>query len=104
MTRIQVACYSLMASAFVLAGLLVVNLDLGGAPAQAEMVIARENFTLMTARTRENEESLFVLDNSTGRLLIYSLNAPRRQLQLVANANVGEIFTRGEAAGGDRRR
>lgn len=105
MTRIQLACYCLLGSAFVLAGLLLTRLDLNfGNQAQAEMVIARENFTIMTAASRDGEESLYVLDNTTGRLMIYTLNVPRKQFVLAANEDIGRVFARaaGEAGGRGR--
>lgn len=105
MDRIRLACYGLIASAFVLAGLLFVSLDGRlNSTAEADMVIARENFTLMTALTRDGEESLFVLDNTTGKLLIYTLNLGRKQLELGANVNLVDVFNRGAggAGGGGR--
>lgn len=94
----KLACYGLIASAFVLAGLALANLDgRFESEAQADMVIARDNFTLMTAPTRPGEEALFVLDNSSGRLLVYQLNVPRKQIDRVAGVDIGEIFARGGA-------
>jgi len=81
MNRIQLACCSLTASAFLLAGMLIMQLD--QPRAQGAMVINRENFSLMTTQTRPNEEALFVLDNSTGSLLIYRMNINEDQLQLL---------------------
>lgn len=93
MNRIQTACYCLIASAFILAGLLVAQLgDRAANPAQASMVIARDNFTLMTAKSRKGEESLFVLDNTAGRLMIYRLNLGKKRLELAANADLNNIF------------
>lgn len=104
MTRIQLACYCLIASAFLLGGLLVVQLgDVTAQRADAEMVIARDNFTLLTASTRDDEEALFLLDNVTGRLLIYRLNLPQNQLELAGGADVTQLF-RGGATGGGRGR
>lgn len=102
MTRIEVACYSLIASAFVLAAVLMMTLEPRlNSVAQADMVIARDNFTLMTAQTRSGEESLFVLDNSNDRLLVYNLNAGRKTLELVTNMALNDIFSN---AGGGRGR
>ena len=107
MTRIETACYALLAAAFVLAGILVVQLNARfTAEAQASLVIARDNFTLMTARTRQNEEALFVLDNSNGRLLIYRLNLAgrRKQLERVGAFHVEALFKKGSAGGAGRGR
>lgn len=91
MQPIQIACYSLVASAFLLAGLLVFSL--GGQlenEANANLVISRDTFTLMTAQTRQGEEALFVLDNKSARLLIYRLEMRGRggRLNLVKNVDL----------------
>ena len=98
MTRIEVACYALLASAFVLAATLLVSLDARWeAEARASLVIARDNFTLLTAKTREVEEALFVLDNANQRLLIYRLDLGRKQLQLARASDVTQLFQQGGA-------
>ncbi len=96
MTRIQLACYTLIASAVVLAGLLIMQLGRHstGSEAQAAMVIARDNFAMLTTQTRSGEEALFVLDNQTGRLLIYRLDVQKKNLRLVANEDLPRIFSR----------
>ncbi|MEX0653588.1 MAG: hypothetical protein WDZ31_06385 [Phycisphaeraceae bacterium] len=104
MNRIQLACFSLVASAFLLAGLLVVQLgdrhDAGlSSAAYGGQVIARENFTLLTATTREDEEALFVLENSSGRLVIYRLDPARNELQLAGGADMNRVF--GQRGGGN---
>jgi hypothetical protein len=98
MNRIQLACYSLLASAFILGGLLLVNLGPRmTSRADAAMVIARDNFTLMTAMTRSQEEALFVLDNLGNRLLVYRLDLGRNRLELAGAADLAQIFAVGAA-------
>lgn len=97
MTRIQLACFSLVASAFILAGLLFVQLgeryDAGLTnPAYGGQVIARDQFTLLTARSRDDEEALFVLENSSATLLIYRLDTANNQLELSITQNMNEVF------------
>lgn len=85
MKRIELACCALLASAFVLGGLLLVQLDRHGgfaSRADADMVITRGNLTIMTARTKSNEEALFILENVSERLLIFTLDLPKKRLQL----------------------
>lgn len=98
MNRIQTACYCLMASALVLAGLLLVELGQRVEPnaAEAEMVIARENFTLMTADVRSGEEALFVLDNGTGTLLVYRLDVARGAMVPADGLRLEQIFNAGD--------
>jgi len=109
MSRIQLACVSLIASAFVLAGLLVVQMGSRlSNPAHAELVITRDDFTLMTAQTRRDEEALFVLDNVSGQLLVYRTSLPpRSRLELVGIQSMPQLFGRsgggrGDASGGQR--
>lgn len=94
MTKIQTACYCLLASAFVLTGVLIVQVDKTSAPktAQADQVIAQSQFSLMTASTRGEEESLFILDNRQGTLVVYKPNIPRAQLEVVAVVSMQELF------------
>lgn len=99
MTRTETACYGLIASAFVLAGMLLIQLSSMPNTAEASLVIARDNFTLLTAKTRSNEESLFIINNLTDRLLIYKLNLARNRIELAGGANLAEIFRQD---GGDR--
>ena len=67
--------------------------------AEASLVITRDNFTLLTAKTRSNEESLFIINNATNRLLIYKLDLPRNRIELASGANLSDLFTQG--GGGD---
>ena len=97
MTRHHLACYALTASAALLAGVLLVQLVQQGAVgsrAEASMVIAEPSFTVMTARTRANEDSLFALDNRQGTLMVYTLGA-RGELQIATVVDIDAIF--GEA-------
>ncbi len=101
MTRIETACYCLLASAFTLAGILLVQLQPHlGSSAEAEMVITEQNFTLMTAFTRRDEEALFLLDDRTERLVIYTHDAARKQLQVAGVVDVARLF-RGGGGGAD---
>lgn len=104
MTRIQTACYALLASAFVLAGMLLVQLPSMSNTAEASLVISRNNFTLLTAKTRSNEESLFVINNATDRLLIYTLDLGRKRIELSGTANLADLFSAGRGGGNDNGR
>ncbi len=97
MNRIQTACYCLIASAVVLSGLLVVQLSHRVEPNEVEaaLVIARENFTLLTAEVRSGEEALFILDNTTGTMLVYRLEISRGSLQPAGGIRLSEIFDAG---------
>ncbi len=94
MNRIHTACCCLIASAVVLSGLLIIELTQRAQPnaAEASLVIARDNFTLLTAKVRANEEALFVLDNNTGTLLVYRLNVGKSDLEPAGGLRLDEIF------------
>ena len=94
MTRLHAACLCLVASSLLLSGLLIVQVAQRTEPNEAEaaLVIARDNFTLLTAPTRDQEEALFVLDNSSGMLLVYRLEIGREQMVLSDRLDIGELF------------
>ncbi len=110
MTRVETACYCLIASAFVLAGILLFSL---GSQSQnnayGELLIARDNFSLMTTITGNGDEALFVLDNASGRLYVYSLDVARKRLDLAGvPQDLRRVFAQvpgsagGTGAGGGR--
>ncbi|MEZ6193089.1 MAG: hypothetical protein R3C45_17595 [Phycisphaerales bacterium] len=103
MNRIETACFGLIASAFILAGLLIVQLASTPNTAEASLVITRDNFTLLTARTKNGEESLFIINNVTSRLLIYSLDLPGKSMELVGGADLKNLFVGGSSGGDDGR-
>ncbi|MCE9589624.1 MAG: hypothetical protein K8S99_03775 [Planctomycetes bacterium] len=103
MNRIQLACYGLTASAFVLAGLL-----LSAIPGRFEetanavpMVVNRDNITAMTARARVNEDALFLIENNSQKLVIYTLNLTKRRLELAAKIDLNQMFGAPRSGGGE---
>ncbi len=96
MSRIQLACCCLIASAFALTGLLITSWPMSVTPqAQAGVVLNKETLTLLTAQTRRDEEALFILDNLNEKLLIYRLNLAKRQLELAGAADLPKLFSEG---------
>jgi hypothetical protein len=77
MDRTKLACFSLLASAFVLAALLIVRLPAILPAAQATMVDDQDRFTVMTVQTRATQESLFVIDQVNEKLLVYDLDTTK---------------------------
>jgi len=96
MKQTSLACYALLASAFILAGLLVFSIsDQLESEAEARMVISE----------RENEEALWVLDNRAAIILIYRMElrgADKGRLELAAAVNLrgDNLFGGGGAAAG----
>ena len=91
MNRIQLACCFLLCTAFVLAGLLMTRL--GSNTAYAEQVMSQGTIVLLTARTQSNEESLFVIDNTTARLLILKADANRDRMELMRMIDLDDLFS-----------
>lgn len=101
MNRIQTACYMLMASAFVMTGLLLVQVGSRLTPeAHAEMVIRGGGITIMTGRTRTGEESLFMLDDVSQQLLVYTADPSRKRMNRDAVLDLTKEFR--TATGGSR--
>lgn len=103
MNRTQTACFMLMASAFVLTGVLLVQVGNRLTPeAHAEMVLKAGGISMMTAITREGEESLFLLDDASQRLLVYTSDPARKRLERQAVLDLGNAFrTRVDSRSGD---
>ena len=89
MNRTRLACYSLLASAFVLASILLVRLDTHlTSSAFAGQSVTSGDFTVMTARTKNDDEALFVLDNINARLLIIKTDVNRKRIRVVEIVNL----------------
>ena len=97
MTRLQFMHFALIVSAFVLSAVLIGRL---APPAQADQVLSREHLTVVTARTSTQDESIFVIDNISGRLIIYRPRIDRKKLEVVAGYRLSDIFKNAGAKGG----
>lgn len=100
-TSTKTACFALLASAFLLAGILIIRIDQKAADNAAHaagQVITQPAFTMMTARTRGGdgdvgEESLFILDNNSGVLIVYKpVLGSRKQLERVLARDMKSLF------------
>lgn len=97
MTRKTLACYALIASAFVLGGMLTLKVaEKIESPAQAEMVVNKDFFTVLTTEGIGGEDFLYTLDSKNERLLCYATDA-RGRIELYAALDVGEWMKRGLA-------
>ena len=96
MNNTKLACVALLASAFVLTGFLLVQIDRNTTAneARADQVISQPQFSLMTARTSNANESLFVLDNTRGVMLVYKPNFGRKDLEPVTVVEMKDLFGR----------
>lgn len=95
MDRTQTACYFLIASAFVLAGLLVHALAHRLPSVQAEMLATRENYTALTVPYM-SDDLLYIVDHAADRLLVYRLEVSggRGRLELLASEALTPLFER----------
>lgn len=94
MNRTNLACFALLASAFVLAAILFVQMQSHSilSEAQASMVVNDAPVSAMTLKSRNGEDVLCVLENTSQRLLIYRTDLARNQLRLVQNVDLSQIF------------
>jgi hypothetical protein len=91
MNRTHLAICFLTASAFVLSGLLIVRLDTN--TARGELVSNHDSLTFLTARTKKDEEPLFVLDNINARLLILRTNYNRKRIVRAISLDLRKEFS-----------
>jgi hypothetical protein len=95
MTRIQMACSCLLASAFVLGALVLVQ---GSryveSQAHAAMVVNKDPLTLLSARATPDQEVVYVLDSKQERLLVYQVDPNRKTIELLPNGvlDMGKAF------------
>lgn len=95
MTRTQMACYSLIASAFVLGALVLVQAGRHvETRAEAAMVINKDQLTLLSSKATTSSEVVYVLDSKQERLLVYALEPNRKQIELMPNGvlDLGKTF------------
>jgi hypothetical protein len=92
MTRTQLTGYALLAAAFVQGAVLLACLQDRLPQAHAELVVTRDNISMMTSQTRTTEESLFILDQSSGRLLVYNCDLGQKRIDLAGAADLGALF------------
>lgn len=92
MDRTNFACCILLASAFVLSGMLLMQTQ---PTAKAEMVVNKDTVTLMTAKTRPDAESLFVIDSLNEKMLIYNTDLGKKRILLAQTVNLKTLFGKG---------
>jgi hypothetical protein len=110
MDRTKFACLCLLASAFVLAGLLIARLPHVIPVANAALLDDNDKsgFTLFTLPARSNAETLFVLDQPDERLLIYEIDPtvrpPNGAFNLRQQVDLTKFFTGSGTNPGGRQR
>ncbi|MHC4995808.1 MAG: hypothetical protein ACYTGQ_12220 [Planctomycetota bacterium] len=103
MNRTQLATYSLIASAFVLAGLIIFQASRQAEnEAQAAMVFNGEVVTMLTALFDSDNEIVYTLDNRQNILTAHALDPNRGgSIILLGRIDIGEAFSKlaGDAGG-----
>jgi len=61
-------------------------------PAQALMTIKDRDFAAVTARTQQSGDALYVLDNRSGRVAVFSYDPSTRSLQPRAFGDMSGLF------------
>jgi hypothetical protein len=95
MSRIQMACYGLIASAFVLTALIVTRVSvMADNKAYADLVVHKDIVTMLTTSYTTDADIVYVLDSKQERLLAYSMNPNRGTIELLPGGvlDVGKAF------------
>ena len=101
MNRTQLAGYSLMASAFVLAaGILMQAPRFTDGRAHAGLVSTTEDATVMTVRKdRAGTDAVWILDSKNEQLAIYVLSISKKIAEPKEVLNLGELFQKANRGG-----
>ena len=91
MNRTELACYALIASAFILGALVLVHADrLADNAAYAEMVVHKDQYTVLSSQIDAAREVVYILDSRTERLNAYALNPTTKVVELLDSMDVAE--------------
>jgi hypothetical protein len=104
--RINPSVGALWASAFILAGLVVMQAGRLGAGAQAEAsVVNFAGVTALSASTGNNSTVILVMDDRTDTVLVYGVEN-RNRVELYQNLKLSELFAQSQTQrqGGGRSR
>jgi hypothetical protein len=100
--RINPSVGALWASAFVLAGMVIMQAGRLGVGNEADASVTNVGeVTVLTANTGANEDVILVLDDRTDALLVYGVEN-RNRVELYQNLKVSDFFqqARGQGSGG----
>ena len=78
----------------------LVLVDFAARPAAALMTIKDRDFSLVTARTQQNGDTLYIMDNRTGAIAVYSYDPASRDVRPRVFGDISTLFvTPGVSAG-----
>jgi hypothetical protein len=103
MTRTQLACYALTASAIILAALIVVQVvPRLESPALGQYVLTEDNITLLTTQGIGGNDYIYMLDKRNERLVAYTQRA-NGEIERIGLVDLREQFSQGyRRFGGDQ--
>ena len=96
LTRIQTACYCLIASAVVLGAMVLTQIG-ERAPlneAQAGMVDRTGGLIKLTTQFQTDSELVYILDSQRDILVAYEVDVRRGSMDLVGRLNLARVFDR----------
>ena len=117
MTRIQLACIVLIASACVLAGLLAATwanrpdrqADITDAVASTfessaygQFVVSKGGLTILATQVDTDHDMIYVLDSRSQRLVAYLFDPNRKEIERLAGLDIGEVMARQTKSGSRR--
>jgi hypothetical protein len=80
--------------------LVAVNFIARPNPASALMTIKDRDFSAVTARTQQNGDVLYIMDNRTGAVAVYSYDPAFRDVRPRVFGDIAAIFANGGGPGG----
>jgi len=90
---LRVAGWMLFTAAIVLTGILLTHVaDRGENTANAEMVIDKNTYTVLTAPYNASTEYLYLLDSQTGSLMAYTKRLQNKEIERVDVLDVRGAF------------
>ncbi len=95
MNRVQMACYCLLASAFILGALCLFQASqIADTRANAEMAVNKGFVTMLSTTYRTDAEIVYVLDSKSEMLAAYMLDPNKKVIELMPGGmvNVGRAF------------
>ena len=96
MNRVQTACYCLLASAFIIGALVLVQSNrLIDTRAHAEMLVNKGFVTMVSTQSfQQDAELVYVLESKSEVLMVYTLDPNRRIIELLPGGalHLGRAF------------
>ena len=83
---------SIVVLAFTAVLLVLVELAVRPTPANALMTIKDRDFAMVTARTQQNGDTLYIMDNRTGAIAVYSYDPASKDVRPRVFGDISTLF------------